>query len=175
MTAPDRKLSYRRASALQALGWAAGLFLLATSADAAPADAIATTWLTHDGQGVVEFAPCGNRLCGHIVWLKTPIDDNGAPLTDRNNPNPKLRQRPICGLSVITGLAQDGSGGWDDGQIYDPKEGSAYDVALSLTGPDKLIVTGYLGVKALGQQFTWRRHQLPADQRCDTVTKAQQP
>jgi len=104
VTAPDRKLSYRRASALQALGWAAGLFLLATSADAAPADAIATTWLTHDGQGVVEFAPCGNRLCGHIVWLKTPIDDNGAPLTDRNNPNPKLRQRPICGLSVITGL-----------------------------------------------------------------------
>ena len=146
--------------------------MLVTSAGAAPAGDIATTWLTHDGQGVVEIAPCGAKLCGRIVWLKTPADDKGTALTDQNNPSQKLRKRPICGLAVLSGLSPDKSGGWDGGKIYDPEEGDSYDAALKLAGPDKLTVTGYLGVKALGQSFTWKRYAVPAGQRCDAATKA---
>ena len=145
--------------------------VLAASAGAAPAGDIATTWLTHDGQGVVEIAPCGGKLCGRIVWLKTPTDDKGAALTDQNNPSQKLRKRPICGLAVLSGLEPDRSGGWDGGKIYDPQEGDTYDAALKLAGPDKLTVTGYLGVKALGQTFTWKRYTLPAAQRCATAAQ----
>lgn len=147
--------------------------LLLTSAASAETD-IATTWLTHDAQGVVEIAPCGGKLCGRIVWLKTPTDGKGAALTDQNNPSQKLRKRPICGLTVLSGLAPDKSGGWDGGKIYDPEEGDTYDAALKLAGPDKLTVTGYLGVKALGQSFTWKRYALPAAQRCSAAPAAKQ-
>ena len=71
----------------QCLAAAATSLVLVASAGAAPAEDVATTWLTHDGQGVVEIAPCGGKLCGRIVWLKTPTDDKGAALTDQNNPS----------------------------------------------------------------------------------------
>ncbi|WP_448115262.1 DUF2147 domain-containing protein [Mesorhizobium amorphae] len=145
------------------------LFLLTTAASAQTD--ITTTWLTHDGQGVVEIAPCGGKLCGRIVWLKTPTDDKGVALTDQNNPSQKLRKRPICGLAVLSGLSPDKSGGWDGGKIYDPQEGDTYDAALKLASPDKLTVTGYLGVKALGQTFTWKRYALQAGQRCSATAQ----
>ncbi|MFE0017503.1 DUF2147 domain-containing protein [Mesorhizobium sp. NPDC059054] len=154
---------------VRTLACLAGL-LLTASVHAAQGD-ITTTWLTHDGQGVVEIAPCDGKLCGHIVWLKTPTDDKGAALTDQNNPNSKLRKRPICGLAVLSGLSPDKSGGWDGGKIYDPEEGDTYDAALKLAGSDKLTVTGYLGVKAFGQTFTWKRYALPAAQRCSPAAQ----
>jgi hypothetical protein len=35
---------------------------------------------------------------------------DGQPDVDRLNPDPTLRQRPLCGLTVIWGLQPDGAG-----------------------------------------------------------------
>lgn len=122
-------------------------------------------WFDDTGQGAIEIAPCGERLCGRIVWLKEPTSQDGQALTDALNPDPRERQRPICGLQIIGGLEPQPNGKWDRGWIYDPKEGKSYDVEISLRGPDRLQVKGYLGVKFLSESFIWTR--APADlQRC---------
>jgi uncharacterized protein (DUF2147 family) len=114
-------------------------------------------WYDDTGKGAVEIRRCGGSLCGHIVWLRNPKDKAGQPLTDQLNPTADRRTRPICGLQVIGRLEPMQDGSWDRGWIYDPKQGKAFDVMVSLRSPDELVVTGYLGLKFLSESFVWRR------------------
>jgi len=119
--------------------------------------AVAGLWLDDSGDGIVEILPCGDRLCGRIVWLKAPTDKAGRPLTDGYNPDARKRGQPICGLQVLGDLKRVGGNTWDAGWIYDPKDGKSYDVEIKPRGPDRLQVTGYLGVKFLSESFIWTR------------------
>lgn len=114
-------------------------------------------WYDETGKGAVEIQPCGQALCGRIVWLKDPNNAAGKPLTDKLNPEPANRSRAICGLQVLGGLQRQDDGTWDAGWVYDPKEGKSYDVAVATDGPNKLAVTGYLGVKFLSRTLSWTR------------------
>jgi uncharacterized protein (DUF2147 family) len=114
-------------------------------------------WLDDTGDGAIEIAPCGERMCGRIVWLKSPNDKAGRPLMDGYNPETMKRKRPICGLPVIGDLKLQSNGAWDAGWIYDPKEGKSYDVELKLRSADRLVVTGYLGTKLFSESFVWTR------------------
>ncbi len=132
--------------------------MLAVTAGYASADPRETgVWYDDSGKGAVRLSVCGNNLCGHIYWLKDPLNAEGKPLIDRHNPNEGQRTRPICGLQVIGGLAPMEGGEWDSGWIYDPKEGKSYSVAVALAGPDTLKVTGYLMMKMMGRTLTWKR------------------
>ena len=124
---------------------------------AAPPPTYEGLWYDDTGEGVVEIAPCGDKLCGRIVWLKAPSDAAGRPLVDDLNPDPARRRQPICGLYVIGELKRQQNGTWDQGWIYDPKEGKAYDVELKLRAADTLQVTGYLGIKFLSETLIWKR------------------
>lgn len=124
---------------------------------APPPTAVAGVWFDDTGQGAIEIGMCGDKLCGHIVWLKDPSDKSGKPLTDGYNPQASMRGRPICGLQVIGNLQRISGNIWDKGWIYDPKEGKSYDVEIKLRAPDRLSVTGYLGVKFLSETFEWKR------------------
>jgi uncharacterized protein (DUF2147 family) len=114
-------------------------------------------WLDDTGKGAVRIEPCGGKLCGRIVWLKEPLNPKGEPLFDKNNPNPTMQKRPICGLPILGELQAMSDGGFDGGWVYDPKDGNSYTVAIDLTGPDQLKVTGYKGVRFLGKSFMWTR------------------
>ena len=141
-------------------------------------------WIDHTGRGAVEIAPCDamtagapgaaappppiakpgepQNLCGRIVWLQDPNDKKGKPLIDDLNKDPAKRGAPICGLQIIGGVKPQTDGSWDKGWIYDPEQGSAFDVELRLRNPETLQVMGYLGVKFLSETYVWRRaKQLP--------------
>lgn len=159
--------------AAAACGLALGL--TASVAEAAPPIEMGV-WINHTGKGAVEIRPCGtsgasaNRLCGFIVWLKEPNKKNGEPLTDGRNSDAAKRRRTICGLPVL-GSLQRVSGGWDNGWVYDPEQGSQFDAAIQLASRDRLVLTGYKGVKFFSKSFTWRR--APADlPRCDQPREA---
>jgi hypothetical protein len=68
------------------------------------AEAVTGTWLTDTKDGLIEIAPCGQRLCGRLVKSLVPIKPPG---TDVNNPDPKLRGRPILGMPVLTGFVEE--------------------------------------------------------------------
>jgi uncharacterized protein (DUF2147 family) len=146
--------------------------LLSTSMAAGAKD-VSGVWLSDDGEGAIEIHPCGDKRCGRLVWLKTPVDDAGQPLVDANNPDPAARKRPVCGIDIIKDVVLQSDGSWDGGSVYDPEEGKVYSVMLKAKGDDSLEVTGYLGMKAFGETMTWTR--APAQlKRCraDATSKA---
>lgn len=118
---------------------------------------ITGTWLTEDGEGAIEILPCGGERCGRIAWMKNPLDEDGRPPMDRNNPDSTLRSRPICGLTIITALKPQEDGSWGQGRVYNPENGKTYDMDIRRAAPDLLKVTGYLAVRFLGQTTEWRR------------------
>jgi uncharacterized protein (DUF2147 family) len=103
------------------------------------ADPVEGDWMV--GTTRVRIAPCpatAERLCGVIVAVKPAA---GRPSTDVHNPDPKLRARPILGLSTLTGFS--GSGGdWSGGRAYDPKSGKSYRSTLKLNPDGSLNVSG---------------------------------
>lgn len=132
-------------------------------------------WIDETGKGAVKIEPCGERLCGRIVWLKDLVNDQGDVLTDKNNPDPAQRTRTICGLPVLGQLQAMPEGGYDGGWVYDPKVGKSYSVAIELAGPDNLTVTGYKGVKLLGKSFGWTRAKTELPSCAATPSEAAKP
>ena len=64
-------------------------------------------WLI-DGKAAVQIFECQGLLCGRILWLKIPRDPQGQLNRDKKNPDPAVRQRRLCGLTILWGLHPDG-------------------------------------------------------------------
>jgi uncharacterized protein (DUF2147 family) len=139
----------------------AALSLSLASAAAAQGWAPQGVWLTDDGDGAVEIFDCGTHLCGRVVWQKSALRADGSPDIDDRNPNPALRQRPICGLQIIGDLAPSDPATWNGGWVYDPDSGKTYHAKLTMEGGDRLRLRGYIGIPLLGESQLWRR--APAD------------
>jgi glucan biosynthesis protein C len=114
-------------------------------------------WYAEGGAAQVAIAPCGDALCGQVVWLRSPFDENGCDLRDRNNPDPALRRRKVTGLQILRGLRPQAGGTWVGGSIYDPSTGNSYTSRLTLDGDDRLWLRGYVGIPLLGRTTTWTR------------------
>ena len=114
------------------------LVLAAGSARAA-APGVQGLWLTDDRKGIVQIAPCGNRMCGTIFKV---LDRSREALDhDANNPDPKLRSRPMVGLPTLIGFEGSGAS-WKNGRAYDPKSGKSYKSTLDLQPDGSLKVSG---------------------------------
>lgn len=116
--------------------------LLVLSSSAARADpSIQGAWYTDDRSAIVRIAPCGNRMCGTIarVLRRGP----NVPTSDVNNPDPRLRSRPILGMAILTGFSAAGRQ-WTGGHAYDPQTGRSYRASLALQPNGTLEVTGCL-------------------------------
>jgi len=118
---------------------ALGLALVLGEAQAA--DGPTGTWRMANGKVTVRVSKCGAGLCARVVALKKPRDDKGKPRTDKENPNPALRQRPVIGLTVLSNMKASGEGRWS-GIIYNPDDGNTYSSAIQITGPSTMRVNG---------------------------------
>jgi uncharacterized protein (DUF2147 family) len=116
-------------------------------------------WYAEGGAAEVQILPCSDALCGKVVWLRSPLDDDGCELRDDKNPNLHSRTRPILGLEVLRGLkpTADEDGVWAGGTIYDPASGRTYSCSARMQGEDRLFLRGYFGIKLLGRTTTWTR------------------
>ena len=150
---PVRRPVPLSASAAAVLFAAVGLTLPARSAAATPVG----LWYAERGAAQVAIEPCGGELCGRVVWLRSPLDDDGCALRDRNNPDPALRHRKVTGLEILHGLRPQRDGSWVSGSIYDPTTGNTYTCQLVLAGDDRLRLRGYVGIPLLGRTTTWTR------------------
>jgi uncharacterized protein (DUF2147 family) len=113
-------------------------------------------WLTANGDAHVQIYPNGNKFSGKLVWLKDPLDDNGKPRLDNENPKNELTKRPILGLIFLKDfIYKDGI--LEGGTIYDPKTGKTYSCKISAAGKDKINVRGFVGFSMLGRTEIWTR------------------
>lgn len=136
-------------------------FLLGLSLAAASAGAISPTpvgvWLHPNQRIQVEIAPCGDRLCGKMIWFRLPNDAQGLPLVDLKNANPALRRRPLLGLAIVHGLRRTGERTWEDGKIYNPDDGVEYNSVMTIPADGTLRVRAYVLVPLLGKTLIWTR------------------
>lgn len=117
--------------------------------------AVVGTWLTADGDGLIEIRIDGDGLSGTI--LGSPDEDPERPDTDIYNPDPALRDQPLVGLNIFSGFYYDGDGKWSGGFIYDPNSGKTYRAKLKLTSRNTIKLRGYIGISLLGRTETWKR------------------
>ena len=122
---------------------------------AAPTDP-SGTWLVEDGRARIRLERCGaarERLCGFIVWMKSPDDSRGRPFRDELNPDPEKRSRTLLGHQLIMGLKATPEGRFD-GEIYNAEDGKSYAVSLWRESSDRLKLKGCL-IRFLCQTQTW--------------------
>lgn len=91
-------------------------------------------WITEGGEGRVRISACGQALCG-VVAGGNPDD------TDRHNPDPAKRNRPLDGMTVLIDMKPAKANRWE-GQIYNVKDGRTYASNISLKSADVLRVEG---------------------------------
>jgi uncharacterized protein (DUF2147 family) len=139
------------------------LQLMTATASWADSDAVLGAWQTENDESTVAIFRCGEKLCGRIVWLKTPTYTDsrdgpvGTPVLDRKNPDPALRNRPVLGLQVLEGFVEQGADTWGGGTCYDPKSGNTYRGKIRLVAPDRLELRGFVGISLFGRSSEWTR------------------
>jgi uncharacterized protein (DUF2147 family) len=149
----------------RALALLAGIALaapIAAQTGRAGKDDVRGLWIDHRDpekrKVAVWIEDCDGLLCGYIYWLKKPLS-NGRPKRDQHNPDARLRDRPLCGLRILSDFKRTGAGTWGAGQIYNPNDGRTFSSTMTLASDGGLQIRGYIGVSLLGKTVEWVRPQ----------------
>jgi uncharacterized protein (DUF2147 family) len=152
------KQSFRSACAI--------LLLMTVAALPASSAMLGGTWM-FSNRVALQFFDCSGLLCGKIVWLLRPDNPAGQPDLDYRNPDPALRQRHLCGLTIIWGMQSNAQDQWSNGSLYDPKDGITYNVTAELTSLSTITARVYRGTPLLGRtEILTRDPPLRPDGRC---------
>jgi uncharacterized protein (DUF2147 family) len=147
---------------------AAGL-MCAISASAALAEAPPPTgqWRVQDGTAAIRVVNCAGALWGVIAGT---IGGASNTDTDKNNPDPALRNRPIAGLPILIDM-RPSQGRWT-GRVYNAENGKTYDANIGLVSGNVLHIEGcVLGFLCGGEN--WTRQPSPKDAPSDRAVCSQ--
>ncbi len=135
--------------------------MLNANAQEVKSDDILGIWLNEDKDAHVNIYIENDKYYGKIVWLDEPIDEEtGKPKLDDENNDESLRDRPVMGLLLLRDFEFDGDDEWEDGKVYDPKNGKDYSCYMEFPDEEdknKLKVRGYIGFSLLGRTTWWTR------------------
>ncbi|MEM0929666.1 MAG: DUF2147 domain-containing protein [Pseudomonadota bacterium] len=134
--------------------WGATNFLLSVFTVAQAADLeVAGRWYTDDRSSIISIEDCGNGTpCGVVQWLSP---EAASQAYDSNNKDQSLRDRPIIGMSLLSGFKAKENGCWRRGSIYNPEDGRTYRARIELISNDILSVSGCLG--PICKTLIWHR------------------
>jgi uncharacterized protein (DUF2147 family) len=134
------------------------LVLLSTVSFVAIAqDAIERIWYNQEKTAKVQiFKATDGKFYGKIVWLKEPNNEEGKPKVDKNNPDKAKKSTPLMGLQLLKGFKKDADTEYEDGTIYDPKNGKTYSCKINRKG-ETLEVRGYVGISLIGRTTIWTK------------------
>lgn len=97
------------------------------------------TPMSKDGQLQIKIAKCGQALCGKIVGAMNPQGETGP-------------YEHLGKLMIWDMVPQSKAGTWDDGKIWDPRNGRTFNSEMTLSN-GKLKVYGC--VLGICQGQTW--------------------
>jgi uncharacterized protein (DUF2147 family) len=132
--------------------------LMSLSTYAQKATAILGTWYTEENKSLVEIYQENGKFYAKMISLKDPIDPlTGKAKLDKENPDPKLKSRPLIGIILLKDLRYESENYWGGGEIYDPESGNTYSCRLKMNGNNELDMRGYMGISLIGRSTTWKR------------------
>jgi uncharacterized protein (DUF2147 family) len=129
---------------------------------ASAGDALIGEWWTENNEGRIRFSRDkdgtyrGTTTC--CVPAKPTADH---PARDLHNPNPKLRGRSTVGIVLIWKLTYE-EGEYNDGYVYNPRDGDTYRFEAKILDRNTLKIRGYMGIPLLGQSQIWKRARVDA-------------
>ncbi len=131
--------------------------LLALAAITAGAQSgVLGVWKTKSGS-IVRIDGCGDKVCFTLISLAPEV----TVTTDIHNPDPGLRNRPLCNLRIGSGFTLSDPDHAAGGTLYDPKTGKTYRGQMAIED-GKLHLRGYVGIPLFGASETWTRTTVPA-------------
>jgi uncharacterized protein (DUF2147 family) len=143
----------------------AGVQLASISVAAPPSSPIEGVWLT-TALTELTIAPCAAGYCGYITKIVVPPNIKqkyGAELeavdpasfVDANNKDPRLKNRPIQGLQILT-LRPTRNPHYYEGEIYNPEDGNVYAGSIEVLAADVIRLKGCV-LYVLCQEQEWAR------------------
>ena len=115
------------------------------------------TWFNAEKTSKIRiYKGTDGKYYGKIVWLKTPNDPGGSPRTDKENPDEKLRNKPLMDLLILKGFSVTNDHNvLEGGKVYDPNNGKTYCGKLTLRD-DVIELRGFIcGMSFLGRTSQW--------------------
>ena len=123
-------------------------------------DRILGKWLSEEKNVMVQVYKNGDKYAAKLIWFDDS-DDKTKPMNSRidyKNPDPSLRNRKLLGMEVVDNLSYNPqTNSWENGMIYDAKNGRTWSSAASITNEGVLKVTGYWHFKFIGKTMTFKR------------------
>lgn len=122
-------------------------------------EALLGRWLSSKKKNQVQIYKHGDKYYGKLVWMMEPNDPvTKKPKLDIENPDEKLRMRPLLNMVLLKDLTYKGNNVWSDGEIYNPEDGKTYNCEVTLKDPNSIDLRGYvMGISFLGKSRTWTR------------------
>lgn len=125
------------------LAWLVSTLVHAQPTGSTEPGALLGEWWTPGFNARVRIEPCGEAVCGHIVWA---WDESPQDIVDKS---------PLVGRKVIDGMRAQADQRWSGGRLYNPENGRDYKGQLHLQSASRLVVDGCL--LFVCQQQIWRR------------------
>lgn len=128
--------------------------LCAKAACYAQTDQIEKVWYNQEKTSKIQvYKAKDGHYYGKIIWLRDPLKD-GKPKVDDQNPDASKRNTPIIGLLIMRHLEKTGTNTYENGKIYDPKNGKTYSCKITYNG-NSLDLRGFIGISLIGRTSTW--------------------
>jgi uncharacterized protein (DUF2147 family) len=109
-------------------------------------------WRHPDNGSHIKIAKCGAGVCATIIKVTDPSR------TDSENPDPKLKKRPVQGITIMNGGKKTGDATWS-GKLYNTQDGKTYNGTLTVIDKTHLKLEGCVLGGLICQGPTWTRVQ----------------
>ncbi len=138
--------AFRLAAAVAALMTAVAVPATAEPQGASSPAPIYGTWMNPYKSVAVRTGPCGDRLCGWIVWANQEAQDDA-----REGGTPKL-----IGTALLENYRAEKPGNWS-GTVFVPDMNRRFYSIIQQVGPDQMKVKGCILGGLLCKSQLWHR------------------
>lgn len=118
-----------------------------------------TQWQTIDEKtgekkAIIQLSENSGQVSGKIIKVLDTKNAKANCVKCTGN----LKNKPIEGLPILTGLKADGTNQWSNGKLVDPETGKIYSGKINLSdNGQSLKLRGYVGSPVFGRTQTWQR------------------
>jgi uncharacterized protein (DUF2147 family) len=122
-------------------------------------DMVCGKWMSTEKNLIVQVYLEKGDYKAKVVWfLNTDTSKPMDEWTDEKNPNPALRDRKLIGMSILENMDYiPKTRTWENGKIYDAKNGRHWSASAYIDNSRLLKVTGYWQFKFIGRTMAFTR------------------